>query len=355
MADIFAGIDGTTPDKSKARHIMDPFDNAMTFIGKLYEGSVANGGRAGTRYDPAQPNYDKHWFAGPDLGGFMVPQCVSWPIEFILKRRRALGGNPRITVAGYSRGAYSALRVCQALGKAGVTVDQLILIDCVKVTLGLTEASIGQIIDQYDDSFDTAKEAKRLGPQYVISRGEKNDVRSVRVADAYGRRMENEIYRENSAARQKGSWNAVDNPGSFVVPGNVKHTISMQRDPGVLSRDWTMGVSPVESGGSLARRYFFLTHSGMGGMPFRGDLPTRETTAVREWKACRLAAQWLKNQIAGSGAFGYFKHPTLESEEPPQWWLTHDRIRSQQADYDRMYPSGGSATAPIPAWERKGG
>jgi pimeloyl-ACP methyl ester carboxylesterase len=339
MSDIFAGIDGTTPDKQRARHIMDPFDNAMTFVGKLFEGSVADGARRGQPYNPNQADYDKHWFAGPDLGGFVVPQCVSWPVEFILKRRRALGGKPRITVAGYSRGAYSALRVCQALGKAGVAVDTLILIDCVKVTIGLTEDSIGQIIDKYDDSFDTDAEAKRLGPQIVHSRGERNDMRRNTVASHYGARMEAEIYRPNAAARSNGSWNMVDSPGSFVVPPNVKRAISMQRDPGVMSRDWTMGVSPVESGGatSLVRRHFFLTHSGMGGMPFRGDLPTAETTAEREWKACRLAAQWLKSHVMATGAFNYFKHPTLDSESPPQWWLSHACIKSQLSIYNSNY------------------
>ena len=221
---------------------MDPFDNAMTFIGKLYEGSVANGGRAGARYDPAQPNYDKHWFAALILVVSWCRKCVSWLIEFI-PRRRALGGNLRITVAGLQPWRVLCIARLSGPGKAGVTVDQLILIDCVKVTLGLTEASIGQIIDQYDDSFDTATEAKRLGPQYVISRGEKNDVRSVRVADAYGSWHGKRDLPREQCGTAKGSWNAVDNPGSFVVPGNVKHTISMQRDPGVLSRDWTMGVS----------------------------------------------------------------------------------------------------------------
>jgi len=339
MSDIFVGIDGTTPDKQRARHIMDPFDNAMTFVGKLYEGSVAEGARKTSPYDPNQTNFDKHWFAGPDLGGFAVPQCVSWPVEFILKRRRALGGTPRITVAGYSRGAYSALRVCQALGKARVPVDTLILIDCVKVTIGDTEESVGQVIDKYDDSFDTDAETKRLGPQVIHSRGERIDIRRQSVASAYGARMEAEIYRPNAAARDNGSWNMVDSPGSFVVPGNVKRVISMQRNPGVCSRDWTMGVSPVESGPgtALTRKYFFLTHSGMGGMPFRGDLPSRETTAEREWKACRLAAQWLKSYAMATGAFNYFKHPTLESEAPPAWWLSDACIKTQLSIYDSQY------------------
>ncbi len=339
MSDIFVGIDGTTPDRERARHIMDPFDNAMTFVGKLFEGSVADGARKGQRFNPNQADYDKHWFAGPDLGGFAVPQCVSWPVEFILKRRRALGGTPRITVAGYSRGAYAALRACQALGKAGVAVDTLILIDCVKVTIGDTEAAVGQIIDKYDDSFDTDAETKRQGPQIVRSRGEPYDMRRQSVASNYGARMEAEIYRPNKAARDHGSWNMIDSPGSFVVPGNVRCAISMQRDPGVMSRDWTMGVSPVESSGgtTLVRKYFFLTHSGMGGMPFRGDLPSVETTAEREWKACRLAAQWLKSHAMATGAFNYFKHPTLDAESPPAWWLSDACIKSQLSLYNSQY------------------
>ena len=106
MGDIFAGIDGTTPDRSKAVHFSNPLDLKMSFIGALYYGSAA-------------VREDKHWFAGPDLGGFRVPECVSMPLEFIMKARKRLGqsGSHRITIAGYSRGAYSAIRVVQGSAK----------------------------------------------------------------------------------------------------------------------------------------------------------------------------------------------------------------------------------------------
>jgi thioesterase domain-containing protein len=61
---------------------------------------------------------------------------------------------PRITVVGYSRGAYSAIRVAQALGKQRIPVYALLLLDTVKVTVADTEATIAQVIDRYDNSFD---------------------------------------------------------------------------------------------------------------------------------------------------------------------------------------------------------
>lgn len=337
MADIFVGIDGTTTHMSKAVHIRDPFDNAMTFIGKLFEGSVAS-------------TESKHWFAGPDLGGFKVPQCVGWPVEFIMKARKRIGaGSTRLTVAGYSRGAYAAIRVVQVLGKMNIPVDFLILLDTVKVTEMGTEIAIGQIIDQYDASFDTAEQARKIqSVAYDGRSGRSNPQNALNIArEDYARRMQDEIYRANAAARKKGSWNWVDTPGSFVVPPNASKVLSLQRNPAVKSRDWTMGVSPMEVRAStqLDSQQFMVTHSGMGGMPFRGDLPTVEATRAREWRQCRRVWERLQSWALQSGAFHYVKHPTMYSEGPPKDWLNHKNIRSQYWQYlvdfkdpDRLTP-----------------
>jgi len=317
-------------------------------IGALYRGSVA-------------ATEHKHWFAGPELYGFRVPQCVGWPLEFIMKARKALPGSPkpRITIAGYSRGAYSAIRVAQGLGKAGIEVDLLILLDTVKVTIAGTEAEVAQVIDRYDDSFDIADDAKR-NPARVYTRGGVYADQSVaKAAQRHGARLEAEIYRADSTAKAEGSWNAIDSPGRFVVPSNVKKTVSVQRDPMVRSRDWTMGVSPVEASraGSLSSKQFLLSHSAMGGMPFRGDLPSSEVTRFREWKVCGLLVNHLRREIMPTGAFQYLKHPTAESASPPATWLRHPGIRAQYEKYYREWGSDGltpDLDRELDAWSLKG-
>ena len=331
MSDIFVGIDGTTEHKTRAVHIGSPLDADMTFVGALFRGSTA--GRD-----------HKHWFAGPDVGGFRVPECVGMPLEFIMKARSGQSQS-RIAIAGYSRGAYAALRVAQGLLKAGVSVDALILIDTVKVTLADTEAAVGQVLDRYDQGFDTGKEAQKMGTKFGRAGVAYPSPIGVRNAAAvYGARMEAEVYKPDPTARAQGSWNLVDPVGRFVVPANVKTVINVQRNPAVRSRDWTMGVAPVSvqtGSSSMTSRTFMLSHSGMGGMPFRGDLPGAAVTRLREWTECRALAEFLRGQAAQTGLFQYLKHPTLEFPTPPERWLSHVSIRLQYQDYRRQFGSDG--------------
>ena len=329
MADIFAGIDGTTPDKSKARHIMDPFDNAMTSSASCMKAASP---MAAERAATGAAQLRQALVAGPDLGGFMVPQC-ELADRIHPQGRRAPGGNPRITVAGYSRGAYSAYASVRPLGKAGVTVDQLILIDCVKVTLGLTEASIGQIIDQYDDSFDTATGSQTARPAVRQLRREERRPLCPRRRRLYGRRMENEIYPAKQCGTAKGFVERGGQSGGFVVPGNVKHTISMQRDPGVV-RDWTNGRVSGGIGWSLSRRYFFLlpTPAWAACRSGRSCRPAKRPPCAN--KACRLAAQMAEEPdlAAAPSVTSSIRHLNQRSHRAVV--VTADRIRSQQADYD---------------------
>ena len=330
MGEIFVGIDGTTPHKSKAVHFSNPDDLKMSFIGALFQGSR-----------PAREN--KHWFAGPDLLGFRVPECVGVPLEFITKARKRLGsGSHCLTIAGYSRGAYAAVRVAQALGKAGMHVDNLILLDTVKVTDQGVEQAVGQVIDRYDNSFDTETRAREI----VLKSGRRDLVSARQIAAAeYGRRVEYEIYERDQSARFNGSWNAVDDIGSFLIPPNVKNLFSYQRDPKVKSRDWTMGVAPVKvnvrGSAQPASIMFATTHAGMGGMPFTGDIPTRATTRVNEWQESRRLAQYLSRTTTALDAFQYFKHPLLNDANPPAWWLDLPAIRTSYYNYYTSYGSDG--------------
>ena len=85
-SDIFVGIDGTTPDWFNAVHFEETFDLPMSFVNCLHQGSVADRNR-------------KHYFAGPDIGGFKTPACVSMPLMFIMDSIAAMP-KPLVRIAG---------------------------------------------------------------------------------------------------------------------------------------------------------------------------------------------------------------------------------------------------------------
>ena len=149
--DIFVGIDGTTPSWTKAVHFDKNFDEPMSFVNCLYQASVA-------------PKENKHNFAGPDLFGNKVPECISLALQNIIAsiRRLPVPMAPRITIVGYSRGAYAAIRVAQGLKKAGYRVYVLAFIDTVKVTDSGVEARVAEVLDKYDDSYDLVAEGREL-------------------------------------------------------------------------------------------------------------------------------------------------------------------------------------------------
>ena len=258
--------------------------------------------------------------------------------DFVVKACGRLGGGGHtLTIAGYSRGAYAAIRVAQALGKAGLSVDNLILLDAVKVTNAETEGEVARVIDRFDDSFDIEAEAQAL-----LRTRRAGDIRVARetVARRHGRMLQAETYRADASAKALGSWNAVDDIGYFVVPRNVRLAVSYQRSPSVQSRDWTMGAAPVtlQGGGNRSISHpYFLTHSGMGGMPFRGDLPTKASSRLKEWQEARRLALDLARLATGLTAFQSFKHTVLNDIDPPKSWLMSPFIRSQYEIYQKDF------------------
>jgi hypothetical protein len=333
MGDIFAGIDGTTPSLTKSQYFQDPFDRRMSFIRSLYQGCAAQ---------------NKRWFAGPDLGGFKVPECIAEPLDFIMGCKPS--SSDRILIAGYSRGAYAAIRVAQGLGKAGLPVSLLILLDTVKVTTGGVETAIGNVIRKYDPKFQpdaeadsslraAEKTAQMPGAYWPVPDAKRFRDASVAASVArYNQASTNEIYHADRSKRAEGSWNLVDQSGNFIVPGNVQIVLDAHRSPEVQSRDWTMGVSPVavKGGTTVLGQAHFLTHSGMGGMPFRGDLPTAASSRSREWAECGRVAR----RLVGLKGIT-FQHPTLNTSSPPDWWLNHAQIQEQYEIYRDQFGTDG--------------
>ena len=337
-SDIFVGIDGTTPDWFNAVHFEDSFDLPMSFVNCLHQGSVADRNR-------------KHYFAGPDIGGFKTPACVSMPLMFIMDSIAAMPKPlvPRITVVGYSRGAYSAIRVAQALGKKRIPVYALLLLDTVKVTVAGTESEIAQVIDRYDDSFDIDQDARResaaiadrLRQSNMAGRGGYVDPSAIRnaLARGHGRRLENEIYVEDPRDARVGAGNRVDKPGHFVVTGNVQHCLSVQRDYRLGSHKNVMGVAPVTfpGGDFKAPNQFWCSHSGMGGMPYRGDLRSPQVTPEGEWRECAKVADTIASWAMGLNVISGMDHPTLRSPRwPTDYWVTHQMITGVDPDLARI-------------------
>lgn len=335
MIDIFIGVDGTTESMTSAQYMPDPTDKAMSFIGKLYEASKA-------------PEGFKNWYPGPDTPGLVLPsECVLKPLEFLIPLLRsdtAKRSGVRVCIAGYSRGAYAALRLAQTLGKCveGFRVHQLILLDTVKVTIQMTEDEIAQIIGRFDKSFDKNRDVNKYE---VYDKGRNTYLKQTsNGGDQYSKRLEGEIYQADSRDRATGSYNAVDEAGHFNVPSNTLRVASFQRNPTVLSRDWTMGVSKVKAPGNPYDSFpplYQLTHSGMGGMPFRGDLPTKDVTRLSEWVHCGKLARDLNKAAMGCGAFNHLSHDTLRSTRPPSSWLRNRGIDSQYSSYWHSYGSDG--------------
>lgn len=350
MTHIFVGVDGTTPDLFRNKFFEPTLDLPMSFVNTFYQSSVA------------QPDFKK-FYAGPDLGGFGTVDCVSEPLDFIMGCVKKLRGEkPRITIVGYSRGSYAAIRIAQGLGKAKVPVYFLGLLDTVKVTITHTETAIGQVIDKYDDSFDTNAETKRRydksrsdfdaivkkHPQAIMAAQGLPSMGTIRssVAKEYGRKIQNESYVADPRDRARGSYNYVDDIGHFVVSGNVENAISVQRDEKFRSREGTMGVSPVEyPGGKIYQPARFpCTHACMGGMPFRGDFPMVEITRSSEWVACGKIAGELMKYGTSLGVISRFDHPTLRWNKPPQWWLINPLVKDQYMEYVKTFNKSDGLT-----------
>src|SRR5262249_40646272 len=118
MSDIFVAIDGTTPDPQNNIRF-EPWDFEYSFIYMIYR--AANAARENKIHIP-----------GPNLWGDGTVECIQTALEFLKPRIKR--PDLRIVVAGYSRGAYAAIKVAQALEMIGRKVDFLGLIDVVKCT-----------------------------------------------------------------------------------------------------------------------------------------------------------------------------------------------------------------------------
>lgn len=293
----------------------------MSFVNMLYQGSSAS---------------SRKFYPGPDIFGNGTPLCVEEPLEFITselglaKRGDAPKGwkpadSYQITIAGYSRGAYSALRVAHGLAKLGVKVHYLCLIDTVKVSTSGQEAVIAQIFDRYDASFDIATDDRKMRSALWAEPGQSP------AADLHGRRLLSEVYVADKRDAKAGAGNYVDPAGHYVIPSNVSKALSVQRSPAANSWMEVMGTAPVTfPGGSLtARRDFVCTHSAMGGMPFRGDQHHNiNLTPESEWAACRQVAQCISDDASKAGILRSFQHPVLRYGTPPASWMASPQIQS---------------------------
>lgn len=334
MRDIFVGIDGTTQDWYKNIRFQ-PWDFEYSFINMFYKYSSAGEG-------------DKIHIPGPDLWGKGTVECISSALTFLSQRMR-VGGSFRIIVAGYSRGAYAALRVAQALAHRGLSVDFLGLIDVVKCTDDQTEKAISDVLQEFWGEKSAVEKARPAAAE--VMRRAQSDPRAAPyagmaaqgiISDAERREVQRDIAISNEVNRSPlpnaVSWGV----GAFVLPGNVKAGFHARRDPEVGSRTYPMGHYPLEGipsgGGFIERRDFFCTHSAMGGMPFRGDIPSNRVTRKGEWTGVRTVGRFIINSGNKYAIFSKQpQHNCMDSPTPPAGWYEHENIRSQYRTYLEKY------------------
>lgn len=311
MKEIFVGIDGTTTDWYR-NVFFSEFDLRYSYIKMLYDASVA-------------PRENKIHLAGPNLWGGGTTWCVRDALAFLKPFVKENGGK-RIVLCGYSRGAYACLRVAQALGLIGVPVDFLGLIDTVKCTTAETEEAIARECYEF---------AKGPGANDIAAKNAKD------WQDAYSQTM---AHYEIQKKRNLAFGQQVNQPDHFYVPGNVRFCFHARRDPDVNSRTVPMGHWDVRSGKRIEEKFFMCTHSAMGGMPFRGDLPSASVTRLREWVFCHKVGTFITTHAKGQGVIGNFTHPVIGRDKPPTDWFLAPEIQSQYESYYRTYgPDGANA------------
>ena len=330
MRTIFVGIDGTTPDPvNNVRFEKWDFDYSFIYMMKVY---------------CAASDDDKIHIAGPNMYGEGTSTAVKEALEFLTRRLRPPFVKPRIIVAGYSRGAYAALRVAQALGLIGFNVDFLGLIDVVKCTDDMTETNISGNIRAFIGEKSNAdiwrENLARRGidlqknPQAVM--GMVPELREIERKDAKrAAELSNQVNR--SPLPNAISWGV----GDFAVPKNVKAGFHARRDAKLGSRTYPMGHYPLTGMGKEfeERRDFFCTHSAMGGMPFRGDT-LKEATRLSEWHGTRAVGHFIVKNCTKHGVLTKHPyHPVLAAPAPPSSWYRHENIRSQYRLYMRQFQS----------------
>ena len=323
MGDIVVAIDGTTEDHSRNVRF-DPWDFHYSFVFMCYRHCFA-------------AVSDKMHVPGPDMFGTGTSTAIGEALDFIVARRAAPGGsNKRIIVFGYSRGAYAAMRVAQAVQLRGGNVDFLGLIDVVKCTDDNTEAAISRIIQKFThDKTGSDVFRDEMAKRHIDLT--KNPQAAMGYGSLSASAMSYQTNREIAISQQvnrSSMPNAVSfGGGSFAVPAGVKAGFHARRSPSVNSRTYPMGHYPlIEMPATFKeRRDFFCTHSAMGGMPFRGDLPSRAVTRRSEWDGARTVAKFIADN--SQGVLGKLVHPVLTSATPLPSWYENSNIRGQYRAY----------------------
>jgi pimeloyl-ACP methyl ester carboxylesterase len=308
MRTVSVAIDGTTENWYENVRF-EGWDLKMSVILALHKAFAAD---------------DKIHIAGPNLFGGGTTACVREAFAFL--KPRLTQRDVRVIVAGYSRGAYAALRVAQGLGKAGIQVHLLALLDTVKCTDGATEEEIGVEILRYAEGENSV----RVGP--------KSPADSKNWQQGYSETMASHEIRKKRAAQLSGEINLKDR---FQASNNITHMFHARRDSSVNSRTVPMGHWDVSApgGAKFNEGMFLCTHSCMGGMPFRGDLPNALVTRKREWFVCGKVVQFVEEQARAAGVLKTeLDHPARgASATPPSWWLKASGIQSQYAEYVKKY------------------
>ena len=310
MTTLAVSIDGTTTDWYQ-NVLFGPFDLNMSLIMALHKAFLAD---------------DKIHLAGPNLFGGGTTTCVKEALTFL--KPRLTRRDTRVFLSGYSRGAYAALRVAQGLAKAGVKVHLLALIDTVKCTDGATEEEIGIEILRYAEGED------------AVRVGAKTPVTSKNWQSGYGETMASYEIRKKRAEQLS---QEINKPDRFLASENIAHMFHARRNPNVNSRTVPMGHWDVAApgGAKFDEKMFEWTHSCMGGMPFRGDLPKKHITRASEWIECRRVVAFVEQKAQAAGAIKAIEHPAHRSAAPPNWWFDAPEVRSQYAEYVKKYGHDG--------------
>jgi hypothetical protein len=309
MITVSVAIDGTTPDPEK-NVPFEAFDLRYSYVSLLHKACVAS---------------KKKYIVGPNLYGGGTSQCVREAFEF-LKPLITPPYVASIALFGYSRGAYSVLRVAQGLGMAGINVEFLGLIDTVKCTDNGTEDAIAQ---------ETAKfiyGAQANNPAAGTTSVSKD------WQTSYSQTMANADMQQK---RNKAMTQVVNKPDCFQVPENVLFTMHARRNKAVNSRTIPMGHWDVRSNRGVTEQIFMCTHSAMGGMPFRGDIPSAAVTRMSEWTECGKVGQFVTSTAKERKVIGGFTHPVIGVSTPPAWWFNSQDIRDQYELYCEDYGADG--------------
>jgi hypothetical protein len=309
MINISVAIDGTTPDPEE-NVPFEAFDLRFSYISLLHKASVAA---------------SKKYIVGPNLYGGGTAKCVGEALAF-LKPLVGPPYSPKIALFGYSRGAYSVLRVAQALGMAGLNVEFLGLIDTVKCTDSDTEDKIAQEIAKFVSGPDANQPAPKM------------KVTSQNWQDAYSKTMANA---DAQKKRNDAMTGVVNKSDCFQVPETVLFTMHARRNKAVNSRTIPMGHWDVRSNKTLKERIFMCTHSAMGGMPFRGDIPSAKVTRMAEWTECGKVGEFITDTAKTQKVIGGFTHPVIGQSTPPSSWFNSESIKEQYAEYCKYYGSDG--------------